>query len=71
MISARCVCLVLVAGCATPMSSLRDDNRRLNQTVAELRSDRHAQDRKLRDLQHQLDELHAWTAAGEPAVPPL
>lgn len=52
------------------MSSLRDDNRRLNQTVAELRSDRHAQDRKLRDLQHQLDELRARTAA-EPAVPPL
>jgi len=52
------------------MSSLRDDNRRLNETVAELRSDRHAQDRKLRDLQHQLDELHAHPAAGE-LVPPL
>ncbi len=50
------------------MSSLRDDNRRLNDTVAELRGDRRAQDRKLRDLQHQLDELRA---AGEPAVPPL
>ena len=53
------------------MSSLRDDNRRLNDTVTELRSDRHAQDRKLRDLQHQLDELRARTPAGEPAVPPL
>ena len=53
------------------MSSLRDDNRRLNDTVTELRSDRHAQDRKLRDLQHQLDELRARTPAGEPAIPPL
>jgi tol-pal system protein YbgF len=71
VISARCLCLVLVAGCATPMSSLRDDNRRLNDTVAELRSDRRSQDRKLRDLQHQLDELAARSPAGEPAVPPL
>jgi tol-pal system protein YbgF len=71
VISTRCLCLVLVAGCATPMSSLRDDNRRLNDTVAELRSDRRAQDRKLRDLQHQLDELRARAPAGEPAVPPL
>jgi tol-pal system protein YbgF len=71
VISARCLCLVLVAGCATPMSSLRDDNRRLNDTVAELRSDRRARDRKLRDLQHQLDELRAHAPAGEPAVPPL
>ena len=52
------------------MSSLRNDNRRLDETVAELRSDRRAQDRKLRDLQHQLDELRAH-AAGEPTVPPL
>jgi tol-pal system protein YbgF len=71
VISARCLCLVLVAGCATPMSSLRDDNRRLNQTVDELRSDRRAQDHKLRDLQHQLDEVRARAPAGEPAVPPL
>jgi tol-pal system protein YbgF len=71
VISTRCLCLVLVAGCATPMSSLRDDNRRLNDTVVELRSDRRAQDRKLRDLQHELDELRARTPAGEPAVPPL
>lgn len=61
---------MLVAGCTAPISSLRDDNRRLNDTVAELRSDRHAQDRKLRDLQHQLDELRAH-AAGDPVVPPL
>jgi tol-pal system protein YbgF len=53
------------------MSSLRDDNRRLNDTVTELRGDRRAQDRKLRDLQHQLDEVRAHAPAGEPAVPPL
>jgi tol-pal system protein YbgF len=45
------------------MSSLRDDNRRLSQTVGELRGDRRAQDRKLRDLEHQLDELRAKVAA--------
>ena len=47
--------LLLVIGCASPMSAMRDDNRRLNTTVTELRADRRAQDRKLRDLQHQLD----------------
>lgn len=52
------------------MSSLRDDNRRLAETVTELRGDRRAQDRKLRDLQHQLDELRARTAVAEP-VPAL
>lgn len=41
------------------MSALRDDNRRLNDTVAELRAERRAQDRKVRDLQHQLDKLRA------------
>jgi tol-pal system protein YbgF len=51
--------LLLLVGCATPMSSMRDDNRRLNQTVEDLRADRRAQDRKLRDLQHQLDKVRA------------
>ena len=41
------------------MSAMRDDNRRLNTTVSELRADRRSQDRKLRDLQHQLDKLRA------------
>ena len=50
---------LLLIGCATPMSALRDDNRRLTQNVTELRADRRAQDRKLRDLQHQLDQLRA------------
>jgi tol-pal system protein YbgF len=55
------------------MSSLRDDNQRLGQTVTELRGDRRVQDRKLRDLQHQIDELRARTAvdiiASVPVLP--
>jgi tol-pal system protein YbgF len=38
--------------------------------VSELRVDRHAQDRKVRDLEHQLDELRA-TATADGAVPVL
>lgn len=53
------------------MSSLREDNRRLNETVTELRGDRRAQDRKLRDLQHQLDELRAGAAASDVPVLPV
>ncbi|MBS1121654.1 MAG: tol-pal system protein YbgF [Deltaproteobacteria bacterium] len=41
------------------MSALRADNRHLNQTVSELRSERRAQDRKLRDLKKQLDLVRA------------
>ena len=52
------------------MSSLREDNRRLTQTVSELRGDRRAQDRKLRDLEHQIDELRVKTS-GIAAVPVL
>lgn len=36
------------------MKSLREDNRRLNQSVAEMRAERRAQDRKIRDLEMQL-----------------
>jgi len=36
------------------MSSLRDENKRLSQSVAELRADRRAQDRKIRDLEHEM-----------------
>jgi tol-pal system protein YbgF len=69
---ARTLCLLLAVGCATPASALRDDNRRLSQTVTDLRTDRRAQDRKLRDLQHQVDELRAMTASdGIGAVPVL
>lgn len=46
--------VLLAGGCATPMSSLRADNRRLSQNVSELRADRRAQDRKIKDLEHQL-----------------
>ena len=46
------------------MSSLREDNRRLTQTVTELRADRRIQGRKLADLHHQLDELRAKAATG-------
>ena len=51
--------MVLLVGCATPMSAMRDENKQLNRTVDELREDRRAQDRKLKDLQHQLDKLRA------------
>ena len=64
--------LLLVIGCASPMSAMRDDNRRLNTTVSELRADRRSQDRKLRDLQHQLDALRATqVSAVMAALPPL
>lgn len=51
--------MVLLVGCATPMSAMRDENKQLSRTVEELRDDRRAQDRKLKDLQHQLDKLRA------------
>lgn len=64
--------LLLVIGCASPMSAMRDDNRRLNLTVSELRADRRAQDRKLRDLQHQLDKVReTQVAAVMSSLPPL
>jgi len=69
--SARYLCLLFAVGCATPASSLREDNRRLTQSVTELRTDRRAQDRKLRDLQHQLDELRAHGADGSIPVLPV
>src|SRR5688500_11012523 len=51
-----------MVGCASPMSAMRDENRRLQQTVGDLREDRRTQDRKLRDLQRQLDEIRAKVA---------
>jgi tol-pal system protein YbgF len=77
VISPRIISLYVVAsaavGCASPMTSLREDNRRLTQTVTELRGDRRIQDRKLRDMQHQLDELHSKgpsdAAASIPELP--
>ena len=71
--SRHALCALLLIGCATPMSALRDDNRRLTQNVTELRADRRAQDRKLRDLQHQLDQLRSERMApaldGAPSLP--
>jgi tol-pal system protein YbgF len=52
------------------MSALRADNARLTQTVAELRADRRAQDRKLRDLEAQL-ALSKDKTATETATPQL
>ena len=64
--------LLFVIGCASPMSAMRDDNRRLNTTVSELRADKRSQDRKLRDLQHQLDKLRATQVSAVMAsLPPL
>lgn len=51
------------------MSSLRADNRRLTQNVDELRADRRAQDRKIKDLEHQL--AIARSAQTTPDVPQL
>jgi len=54
--------LSLFVGCASPMSAMRDDNRRLTQSVADLRAERRTRDRKARDLQRQLDEIRAKVA---------
>jgi tol-pal system protein YbgF len=58
-------------GCASPVKALRQDNRKLSQQVAELRADRRVQDRKLRDLEHQLAEVKASTTQVEmlPTLP--
>lgn len=54
------------------MSAMRADNKRLNQTVEELRDDKRAQDRKLKDLQHQLDKLRSdKVTALVGSMPPL
>ncbi len=57
-------------GCASPVKTLREDNRRLSKSVAELRADRRVQDRKIRDLEHQLAKEKAADATIE-AVPSL
>jgi tol-pal system protein YbgF len=69
-VTTRIACCLLLAGaCATPMSSLRADNRRLTQNVDELRADRRAQDRKIKDLEHQL--AIAKSSQTAPDVPQL
>ena len=57
-------------GCASPVKALREDNRRLEKSVADLRADRRAQDRKLRDLEHQLAQLKVATSRVD-ALPTL
>ncbi|HUJ62309.1 MAG TPA: tol-pal system protein YbgF [Kofleriaceae bacterium] len=72
MTAIRITWVVLASvGCASPMASLREDNHRLTQNVAELRADRRAQDRKIRDLEHQLALAKDRSTGEEPAVPPL
>jgi len=51
------------------MSAVRDDNRRLSISVAELRADRRAQDRKIKDLEHQLALAKEQVAAPIPQLP--
>jgi tol-pal system protein YbgF len=65
--------LLLAVGCASPMAAVKEDNRRLAQTVAELRAERRAQERRLRDLQRQLDLARAQLVARstDGAVPEL
>jgi tol-pal system protein YbgF len=55
------------------MAAVKDDNRRLSQTVSELRAERRAQERRLRDLQRQLDLARARLATGgvDGALPEL
>jgi tol-pal system protein YbgF len=66
------ILMVLLVGCTTPMSAMRADNKALSQTVEELRDDKRAQDRKLKDLQHQLDKLRAdKVSALVSSMPPL
>lgn len=36
------------------MTAMREDNKRLSQSVAEMRAERRVQDRKIRDLEHEL-----------------
>jgi tol-pal system protein YbgF len=56
--------LLVAVGCASPMAAVKEDNRRLAQTVAELRAERRAQERRLRDLQRQLDLARAQLVTG-------
>lgn len=52
------------------MSALREDNRRLTQSVAQLRAERRVNDRKIRDLEHEVALLKSKNITSEP-VPVL
>lgn len=72
-VNKRIACFVFWAagfGCASPMSELRADNRRLNKDVSDLRADRRSQDRKIKDLEHQL-ALAKMNQLGTPADVPV
>jgi tol-pal system protein YbgF len=51
------------------MSQLREDNRRLTSQVADLRADRRTQDRKIKDLEHDLAKEKLAPAADVPRLP--
>jgi tol-pal system protein YbgF len=71
IVAVRAIYLPL-GGCATPMSAVREDNHRLTQSMADLRTDRRAQDRKIRDLEHQLAMLREKSVTtSDPAMPQL
>jgi tol-pal system protein YbgF len=52
------------------MTAMRADNKRLSQSVAEMRADRRVQDRKIRDLENELATLKAKAPRTE-AMPQL
>ena len=52
------------------MSALRQDNRRLTQSVAQLRAERRVNDRTMRDLEHEIALLKSKNMTSEP-VPVL
>jgi tol-pal system protein YbgF len=64
------VVLASVGACATPMHAMRADNQRLSQSVAEMRAERRAQERKIRDLELELAMLKEKTPKTE-VVPQL
>src|SRR5262249_28448634 len=63
--------LSLLLGCATRTSAIRNDNKRLNETVVELRAQKRAQDRKLDDMQHQLDQMRSKQVSAVVDMPSL
>ncbi len=64
------VVLASVGACASPMRAMRADNQRLSQSVAEMRAERRAQDRKIRDLELELAMIKEKTPKVD-AVPQL
>jgi len=63
--------LSLVIGCASPASAIRNDNKRLTETVVELRAQKRAQDHKLDALEHQMDQLRVKAVTAAANIPDL